>query len=251
MTSRFKLAGVALAALVAGASGTLALSFANPFASRPRSIALAESAADGSLQETFYFHAPEDGIAATHDGQEAKPVKVFPPGIGRLDDRNLRSSFVLLAKARNRAGEVVGFASEMEEVGAESNILQGRMQMLSTWTLQLPGRGTIFMVETEDASEFARRVVVPALLLRKTWDEPWTFTTTTGPRTDGRGTIVGGTGEFEGVSGSFVEVTHLKRFTPEGQLALTMELQLSYKKPAAAMAATHGDNEARDVAVSQ
>jgi hypothetical protein len=164
------------------------------------------------------------------------------PGIGRLDDPHLRSSFVLLAKARNRAGEVVGFASEMEEVAAQSNILQGRMQMLSTWTLQLPGRGTIFMVENEDESEFARRVVVPALLLRETWDEPWTFTTTTGPRADGRGTIVGGTGEFAGVSGSFVEVTHLKRFTPDGQLALTMELQLSYKKSAPSTESLRSDH---------
>jgi hypothetical protein len=237
MYHRFKLTGVALAALLAGSAVTLAVSFANPFAPRPRSAALTAQAEDGSTLETFYFHAPEDGIAATHDGEESKPVKPFPQGIGRLDDAHLRSAFVLLAKARNAAGEVVGFASEMEEVAPGSNILQGRMQMLSTWTLELPGRGTIFMVETEDASEFAKKVIVPALVLGKTWDQPWTFTTTTGPRADGRGTIVGGSGEFEGVTGSFVEVTHLKRFTPDGQLALTMELQLSYKKPPAAAAA--------------
>jgi hypothetical protein len=230
MTSRFKLAGVALAALVAGASATLALSFANPFAAQPRSAALIETADDGQVLETFWFHAPADGIAATHDGEPSKPVKVFPQGIGLLNEPHLRSAFVLLAKARNRAGEVVGFASEMEEVAPQSNILQGRMQMLSTWTLELPGRGTLFMYETEDASEFAKNVIVPALVLGKTWDQPWTFVTTTGPRADGRGVIVGGTGEFEGVTGSFVEVTHLKRFTPEGRLELTMELQLAYTK---------------------
>lgn len=78
------------------------------------------------------------------------------------------------------------------------------------------------------ANPFAPRARTTALA--KTWDQPWTFTTTTGPRPDGRGTIVGGTGEFEGITGSFVEVTHLKRFTPDGQLALTMELQLAYRK---------------------
>jgi hypothetical protein len=231
MSRRSTLTLVALASLLIGASGALALSVANPFGARPRTAALTETSADGSTRETFYFHAPEDGIAATHDGQQSKPVKPFPQGVGLLDDPNLRQGFVLLAKARNRDGEVVGFASEMEEVAPESNILQGRMQMLSTWTLELPGRGTLFMYETEDASEFARKVVMPALLLGKTWDEPWTFTTTSGPRPDGRGTIIGGTGEFEGVTGSFVEVTHLKRFTPKGELALTMELQLAYRKP--------------------
>ncbi len=230
MSSRSRLAAVALASLLAGAAGTLVVSFANPFAPRVRTTAQTDSDADGTIRETFTFHAPDDGIAATHDGHPSKPVKAFPAGIGLLNDPNLRAGFVLLAKARNRDGEVVGFASEMEEVAPQSNIMQGRMQMLSTWTLELPGRGTIFMYETEDASEFAKKVVVPALALGKTWDQPWTFTTTTGPRPDGRGTIVGGTGEFEGITGSFVEVTHLKRFTPDGQLALTMELQLAYRK---------------------
>lgn len=230
----FKLASVAIASLLVGASVTLAVSLANPFAPRTRSgAALVQADADGSVLETFYFHAPQDGIAATHDGHPSKPVKAFPPGVGLLDDANLRAGFVLLAKARNQAGEVVGFASEMEEVAPQSNILQGRMHMLSTWTLELPGRGTLFMYETEDASEFARKVVVPALTLGRSWDQPWTFTTTSGPRADGRGVIVGGTGEFEGVTGSFVEVTHLKRFTPDGQLELTMELQLAYRKPGA------------------
>jgi hypothetical protein len=237
MFSRSRLTVVALASLVIGAAGALAVSFANPFAPRVRTAALAEHDADGSIRETFSFHAPDDGIAATHDGHPSKPVKTFPAGIGLLNDPNLRSGFVLLAKARNRDGEVVGFASEMEEVAPQSNIMQGRMQMLSTWTLELPGRGTIFMYETEDASEFAKKVVVPALTLGKTWDQPWTFTTTTGPRPDGRGVIVGGTGEFDGITGSFVEVTHLKRFTPDGQLALTMELQLAYRKTGTASAA--------------
>lgn len=236
MSPRFKLAAVAFASLLAGAAGTLAVSFANPFASGVRAQALLEQEADGSIRETFTFHAPDDGIAATHDGHPSKPVKVFPTGIGLLNDPNLRSGFVLLAKARNSAGEVVGFASEMEEVAPQSNIMQGRMQMLSTWTLELPGRGTIFMYETEDASEFAKKVIVPALTLGRTWDQPWSFTTTTGPRPDGRGAIVGGTGEFDGITGSFVEVTHLKRFTPDGQLQLTMELQLSYRKPGLAAA---------------
>ena len=179
------------------------------------------SAANQTL-ETLYFDAPTGGIAATHDGH--KPIRPFPPGIARLDDPPLASAFVLLAKARDSHGRVVGFASEMEEVAAVSDIAQGRMIMRTTWTVQLAGRGTLFCHQVEDASEFARKVVGPALRLGTSWDRPWTFVTTVGPGPDGRGVIARGTGEFEGVTGSFVEVTHLRRFTPDGGMWLTMEL---------------------------
>ena len=232
MKTTLKLVAALSAGAAAGALGLLAASWAGAIGGRPAPAApLVATSADGLKHETLYFHAPDDGIAATHDGR--KPIRVFPPGITPLDDKALASAFVLVAKARNRDGEIVGFASEMEDVASETDILRGRMVMRSTWTVELPGRGTLFCDQVEDASEFARKVVMPAFLLGQTWDAPWTFVTTVGPGPQGRGVIVGGTGEFEGVTGHCVEVTHLRRFTPQGEMTLTMELQLAYGKPAA------------------
>lgn len=231
MNSNIKLAAVAAASVVTGAIAALAISFFQPSPARAATMALTKANTQGDTLETFYFEAPTDGIAATHNGK--KPIQAFPRGIPALDEPTLDSAFILVAKARNARGEIVGFASEMEDVAPESNILQGRMIMHSTWTLEIPGRGTLFCFEVEDASEFAKKVVIPAFTLGRTWNEPWSFVTTVGPRQDGRGVIVGGTGEFEGVSGSFVEVTHLRKFTPNGQMHLTMELQLAYRKAAA------------------
>ncbi|MBL8350788.1 MAG: hypothetical protein JNL87_10770 [Burkholderiaceae bacterium] len=232
MNTTLKLLAALLAGAAAGALGLLAASWAGVTGGRTAPAApLVATGTDGLVHETLYFHAPEDGIAATHDGR--KPIRVFPNGITPLDDKALASAFVLVAKARNRDGEIVGFASEMEDVAPETDILRGRMVMRSTWTVELPGRGTLFCDQVEDASEFARKVVMPAFLLGQTWDAPWTFVTTVGPGPLGRGVIVGGTGEFEGVTGHCVEVTHLRRFTPQGEMTLTMELQLAYGKPAA------------------
>jgi hypothetical protein len=190
----------------------------------------ADTPRDGrTIRETLYFRAPEDGIAATHDGDPHKPVRPFPSGIATLEEENIDTAFVLVAKARDANGVVVGFASEMEEVAPESNLAEGRMIMYSTWTIELPGRGTLFCFEIEDASEFAAKVLVPTITEGTIWDEPWTFTTTIGPAASGRGVIIGGTGEFSGVTGEFTEVTHLERFTPGGELALVMELQLEYQ----------------------
>lgn len=231
MNSNLKFAATLTSGMAAGALGLLAVSWAGVLGARPApAVPIAPNTADGLVHETLYFRAPDDGIAATHDGR--KPIRVFPAGITPLDDKALASAFVLVAKARNQQGEVVGFASEMEDVAPETDVLRGRMVMRSTWTVELPGRGTLFCDQVEDASEFARKVVMPAFLLGQTWEEPWTFVTTVGPGPQGRGVIVGGTGEFEGASGHCVEVTHLRRFTPQGEMTLTMELQLAYAKPA-------------------
>lgn len=231
MIKTVKLVATLSAGAAIGALGLLAVSWAGVGGGRASPAApLVSTDADGLVHETLFFHAPDDGIAATHDGR--KPIRVFPSGIVPLDDKALASAFVLVAKARNRAGEIVGFASEMEDVAPETDILRGRMVMRSTWTVELPGRGTFFCDQLEDASEFARKVVMPAFLLGQVWDAPWTFVTTIGPGPGGRGVIVGGTGEFEGVTGHCVEVTHLRRFTPQGEMTLTMELQLAYTKPA-------------------
>jgi hypothetical protein len=232
MKSTLKLLAALMLGATGGALGLLAASWAGVFGDgAAAAVPLAPNGADGLVHETLYFRAPDDGVAATHDGR--KPIRVFPPGITPLDDKALASAFVLVAKARNRDGEIVGFATEMEDVAPETDILRGRMVMRSTWTVELPGRGTLFCDQVEDASEFARKVVMPAFLLGQTWDAPWTFVTTVGPGPQGRGVIVGGTGEFEGVSGHCVEVTHLRRFTPQGEMTLTMELQLAYGRPAA------------------
>jgi hypothetical protein len=153
------------------------------------------------------------------------------PGIGALGDDQISRGFVLLTKLRDKNGTVIGFTSEQEVVSNETNLLQGRLLTASTWTLTIPGRGTIFLEEAENQTEFVTKAGLPALKLGKEWNEPWTFVTTVGPHPSGRGVIVGGTDEFAGTVGTFVEVTHLRRFTPKGELFGTIELQLAYRKP--------------------
>jgi hypothetical protein len=181
------------------------------------------------VTETFHMIAPDDGIATTHSGD--KPLPLYPPGIGTLSDDAVKQGFILLTKLRDQSGDVIGFTSEQEVVSSESDLTKGILKTASTWTLTIPGRGTIFLDENEDQSEFLTKAGVPALAQGKEWNEEWTFTTTVGPDPSGRGVVTGGTGEFAGITGTFVEVTHLRRFTPKGELFGTIELQLTYRKP--------------------
>jgi hypothetical protein len=185
---------------------------------------------DGLIHETFVMQSPTDAIAATHDGN--KPIAAFPSSIPLLNDPQIKAGFALVAKLRDEAGNIVGFTSEQEVVSADSNILQGRMEMDTTWTVTLPGRGTLFLSQREDAAQFARDVVMPAFLFNRPLAEPMTMITTAGPADDGSGLIVGGTGEFAGITGHFVEVTRLSGFSRESGIEGTIELQLGYSLPA-------------------
>jgi hypothetical protein len=229
MKESTKLYVAALLAASAGVVATLIVSVANPLGSSVRPAApISSVSVDGLVLETFHMDAPRDGIAATNNGD--KPIPPYPAGVGILSEQHISQGFILLTKLRNKDGTVIGFTSEQEVVRDESNVMQGRLMTITTWTLTIPGRGTIFLAEDENQSEFAKRVAIPALALGKPWNEPWTFVTTVGPEADGRGKVVGGTGEFAGITGSFVEVTHLRRFS-EKEFVGTIELQLAYRKP--------------------
>lgn len=186
-------------------------------------------AAPVEITETFHMVAPDDGIAITHSGD--KPLPLYPAGIGTLSDDAIKTGFILVTRLRDKDGAVIGFTSEQEVVSAESDLTRGVLKTASTWTLTIPGRGTIFLDEIENQTEFITTAAVPALMQGKEWTGEQTFITTAGPHASGMGLVTGGTGEFAGVSGTFAEVTHLRKFTTKGELFGTIELQLKYSKP--------------------
>src|SRR5262245_29836611 len=149
MRPNAKVAVAAILALIVGVIGTLVVSVMNPFSKVSRSAApLTSESAEGFTLETFQMESPKDGIAITHSGD--KPLPLYPPGIGALVDDHIKQGFVLLTKLRDKNGTVIGFTSEQEVVSPQSNLLQGRLLTASTWTLTIPGRGTLFLEEAEN-----------------------------------------------------------------------------------------------------
>ena len=96
------------------------------------------------------------------------------------------------------------------------------------WTIALPGRGTLFLYETEDNWTLFKEVFLPMLLTGQDWSGEWLNVNTVGPLDDWHGLIVGGTGEFAGVTGTFLEVGTLRSATRAGALGGELELRLFY-----------------------
>lgn len=219
--------GLATGAFATGALAVVAFALYHPVGEPARLAApITTTNSDGHRVETFVIEAPADILAVTHNGSNL--IDPRPPGIPLLHEPALRSGLMLLAKVRNGNGEVVGFAVESENIDPASNPLLGKLRMNTEWTIVLPARGTIFASQIEDAGTLGRKIL-PAVMLGGEWTGTAEFVSTAGPQPDGRGVIVGGTREFDGMTGSFVEWSRLTRLSKAEGAAGRIELQLAYR----------------------
>jgi len=180
----------------------------------------------GSRTESFFVKLPVDGLAMTHGGDVA--LASGPPGIATLQEPKISNGFALLAKVRDANDEVVGFASELESFPAGVDMLRENVVWNTSWTLMIPGRGSLYLHEQEQSGELGSKVIIPVQESGEAWHGDWTVTTTVGPRANGYGVIVGGFGEFEGASGKFQEIVTLTGFEPAGIMLGQVELRLVF-----------------------
>lgn len=161
--------------------------------------------------ERFYWSTPDDVIAITHDGSVAQAP--YPPGIESLAETPLKNQVAILTKIRDADGNEIGVASELEWL-TEDNKLH------VAFTITLPNRGVLVSYQTKDYAH-------PALLelfgevtaTGKPWEGDLPVVGTSGPSTEGRGVILGGSGEFAGATGSMFQTMTFRRIDTTGAVA--------------------------------
>ncbi len=183
----------------------------------------------GERTLSFFLDTTLDTVAIANNGMNL--LAPFPAGIPNFDEPNIQPGLAILAKIRDEHGEVVGFASELEDFPLEGPTPEGELRWKTAWTLVIPGRGSIFLYQIEDVRELLTRVVWPTLATGTPFEGDYQAIPTDGPRRDGRGVIVGGAGEFARIRGSFVEIARVTRYDPLAtpDLELTLELRLFYR----------------------
>jgi hypothetical protein len=217
----------ALLGAVLGALAACAGLYVFPFTHEARTEQVLVDADAETASESVYVRVLGDAIAATHGGQF--PFKPFPEGIQPLAGPSLANGFALITKARDATNEIAGFATELEVASPESRFLAGLIMTETFWTVVLPGRGTLFLYQTENNWRLMKEVMLPMLLTRRDWSGEWRNVNTFGPRPDGRGIIVGGTGKFSGAAGTFLEIGTLRSATLAGELGGVLELRLFFE----------------------
>jgi hypothetical protein len=164
-------------------------------------------------REVFVIEPP-DGVAAVLPPL----IPSYPPGIEVFFEPRLQNGVAILAKVRDAGGEVIGFASELEEVNLLTAVTN------TVWTLYLPGRGVLFLSQQEDLAPLLAIVfdMFQTGDLERSFDPPLELVDTIGA-----GVIVGGTGEFEKAKGTFRELATLYRVSLiAGELPLVARLVL-------------------------
>ena len=180
----------------------------------------------GSATESFFIELPADGIAITHGGDMA--LTAGPPGIALLQEAQVKNGLAMLSKIRDANNAVIGFASELETFPEGADLLADDVVWDTSWTLMIPGRGSLYLSQQEHSGELGAKIVIPVQETGEAWRGEWTVTTTVGPRADGFGVIVGGAGEFAGAAGKFVEIVSLTGFEPGGIMVGRVELRLTF-----------------------
>lgn len=204
------------------------LVFANlPGYANPRIEPVTSQDPDGKGIESFFFRSPEDGIAVTHSGK--LPLGIAPPGVAALSDPAIERGFALLLNMHDANARIIGYAVELE-VHPQGDMLAEDLSWDTEWVLVIPGRGMLILHQQEHSGELGPKVINSIRETGTDWIGDWTVQTTVGPLANGRGVIVGGTEEFEGASGSFIEIDHLTRYSVDGVMWGDFELRLLMEK---------------------
>jgi len=175
----------------------------------------------------FYSKMPEQAVAVTHSGHVG--LGFFPADIPKFTEPGIRTGLIANLKLADANGQVIGFASELELFPNASPADADDVRWNTGWALAIAGRGMIFLEQIEHSGGLGPKVIQPTRASGKDWVGDWKITTTVGPLPNGRGRIIGGTGEFAGIGGSFVELDRLTRFTVDGNMDVELELRLFTK----------------------
>jgi hypothetical protein len=211
-----------LVALVCGFGGTLAGAHYVPWLEHTRLPSHTSVVANGGRSEQFLIRLPADRIAAT-DG-EAGGLR----GTGVEGAMLLPAQFVsdpLLVehfKVRDADGSVIGVAARhWHGLGAAAT---------TTWSLLIPSRGALVL------SAFGEQRGALEAALRAggyTAGKAWSGQVSVPMIPPGQlGAVTAGTGEFEGLSGSYTEAWTVAAVDEDGRLSGTVELSTVTSLPA-------------------
>jgi hypothetical protein len=211
-----------LLALVCGFGGTLAGAHYLPLLEHARLPSHTSVVANGGRSEQFLIRLPADRIAAT-DGEAGGLRSTGVEGAMLLPAQFVAEPLLVEHfKVRDAAGNVVGVAARhWHGSGAAAT---------TTWAILLPSRGALVLNafgESRGAIESALRA--NGYSAGKAWDGQITVPMMAQGQL---GVVAAGSGEFEGLTGSYSEAWTVAAIDEDGRLSGTVEIDTVTSQPA-------------------
>ena len=169
----------------------------------------------------FSIEIPGDIIAMTHGFTGS--IKKIPENIISLENSSISNMIGVIARIRDKNGELAGLASELEIFPDDKGVRPG-ITWKTDWTITTP-EGSLLAYETE-AIPLAHMPAFTSVITGNNWTGSLYGNVTSGPHPTGRGVIIGGTGVYAGARGTFIERVELRQLTTDGGMVGTMYLQI-------------------------
>jgi len=203
----------------------------NPFLSKQGLSPLAVT----DLQTVIlnYSAVASDGIVFSNNGESR--ISPYPEKVLQLWEASIRQTSASVKVLRDGRGKVAGLGIKMSSLSETTRLFAGKAIVDSVWYVYLPGRGSMFVEQTENYWDYLRGIVLPAYRSSaNTWQGTWLGNLTAGPGALGTAKVTGSSGEFSGLEMLAVESLTVRTWrtaggplAAEGQLLIELPREMA------------------------
>lgn len=213
-----------IAGMSLGVAAFLALLYFNPLMSKNNLSPL--SVTDNDVMKLNYSAVAEDSLIYSNDGESQ--VAPYPAKVLQLWEPTIRYTTAMATVFKNSRGQKVGIGIKFSSDSESTRLLNGEAISDSVWHVYLPGRGSLFVQQTENYWNYLHDIVIPAhWSSADSWRGAWYGNITAGPGALGTARVVGGSGEFSDLESEGVEALAAKAYSVKrGPVAIGGELSV-------------------------
>jgi len=172
------------------------------------------SVTDGEVMSLSYSSVPSENIIFTNDGdsrQQPHPQKVL-----QLWEASIRQTSMMTTVMRDARGQTAGIGIKFSSRSERTRLLNGEALVDSTWYIYLPGRGSLFIEQSENYWPFLREVAFPAWRSSaNNWKGTWLGDMTSGPGALGTAKVIGGSGVLLGLDTHGLESLSVRAYSSD------------------------------------
>jgi hypothetical protein len=184
------------------------------------------SVTDNEVVRLSYSVAAQDALVYTNNGEAQ--IAPNPTKVLQLWEPTIVNTTATVNALADSRGRLAGIGVKFSSHSKDSSALHGKALVNSVWHVYLPGRGSVFVEQSENYWDYIREIVVPAYRSSgDNWRGAWLNNITDGPGALGTALVAGGSGQFAGVDTIGVEALSAKAYSVDlGPVAMTGELSI-------------------------
>ncbi len=199
-----------LLGFVAGVAVALAGFVYNPLASEQSLSPL--TVTDAQTVTLQYSGVSADSLMLTNDGLSR--TQPHPEDVLQLWERPIRQTEAFATVLRDARNQTAGVGVKISSLSEKTRLINGEALVDSVWYVYLPGRGSLFIEQSENYWHYMRDIVLPAYRSSSdTWKGNWLGNMTAGPGALSTSKVTGGSGEFANTDAIGVEMLDVRAWS--------------------------------------